>query len=162
MLRAKPTDPYWRWFSDGFANAITAVLLEKHLGKASADEFIKDDDLGQYRDLEQEVNLRYWMMGTYFPYVTEAPVETEGKFLHARYAYSFFEAKRLIDANGIDCVRKILDRIAAKQSRTTADLLAVIKDVTGQDLGPRLALYQTFDTAEQGIPKYTALRRRSR
>jgi hypothetical protein len=156
MMRAKPTDPYWRWFSDGFANAITAVLIEKHVGKASADEFIKDYDPGRYRDLEKEVNLRYWMMGTYFPYVTDAPVEAENRISHARYAYSFFEARRLIDANGIDCVRRILDRIAARQSRTTADLLAVIKEATGQDMGPRLALYQTFDTAEQGLPKYTS------
>jgi hypothetical protein len=154
LRRVRPTDPYWRWFSDGFANAVTETLVGKYMGKEAAVEFAKNYDPNEHRSQEKEINLRYWMMGTYFPYVTEIPVKPESDILHARYTYSFLEAKRLIDANGIDCVRKILDKIAVKESRSTADLLAVIKEVTGQDVEPRLARYQTFETPEQGIPKY--------
>ena len=32
LNRARPTDSYWRWFSDGFANVITLEILKKFAG----------------------------------------------------------------------------------------------------------------------------------
>lgn len=154
LRRARPTDPYWRWFSDGFANAITALLVEEHLGQEAAEEFAAAYNLEKYRQFETETNLAYWMLGNFFVYVSRTPVEQEGDILYARYAYSMFEAQRLIDAHGIECVREILDKIAARESRRGSDLLEVIKEVTGEDMAPRLAHYQTFATKEEGIPKY--------
>ncbi len=154
LRRARPTDPYWRWFSDGFANAITHRLVEKYQGAAAAQEFASAYELDKYSDVEQEINLAYWMMGNFCVYITRIPVEREGHILSARYAYSMSEAQRLIDEHGVDCVREILDRIVATESRTGSDLLEVVKDVTGEDMAARLAHYQTFTTKEEGIPKY--------
>ncbi len=156
LQRARPSDPYWRWFSDGVANAVTERLVERYLGKEAAAEFGKSYDLDPYRDQEREINLRYWMLGNYFPYVSTIPVESESKLLHARYACATFEAKRLIDANGLDGIRRILDKVVARESRTGVDLLEVIKEVTGQDMTARLGRYQTFGTKEEGIPEYAA------
>ena len=118
LRRARPTDPYWRWFSDGFANAITRHLIEKYISHEAAEEFAAAYDLGAYRDLEEEVNLAYWMMGNFCAYVSRAPVEQEVHILHARYAYAMFEAQRLIDEHGLDCIRAFLDKITARESRT--------------------------------------------
>ena len=154
LRRARPSDPYWRWFSDGFANAITYRLTEKYWGSDAAREFASAYDLAGYRDLESEINLAYWMMADFSAYANNPPVEKEDRILYARYAFSMDEARRLIDEHGIECVREILDKIAAKDSRKGSDLLEVIEEVTGADMVPRLAHYQTFATREEGIPKY--------
>lgn len=155
LKRARPTDPYWRWFSDGFANAITLDLIEKYMGKDAAKEFDAAYDPNDCRDLENRVNLRYWMLGNYFVYSSETPVTPESKIHYARYTYATVEARRLIAAHGIACVREILDRIAAKDKRDGSDLLQVVKDVTGEDVEQRLARYQTFETRQQGLTKYS-------
>ena len=151
----KQTDQYWRWFSDGFSNAIAYELLKKHFDKRMAEEWLKDLDTSQYKDLEEEINLRYWMSGTFgLLRLDDIPTEKGKEFTLARYAYSTFEAYRLIDKYGIDCVKKILDEITSKESRTGEDLIETIKNVTGEDMDVRLAAYQTFDTRQEGIEKY--------
>ena len=72
----------------------------------------------------------------------------------ARHAYARMEAERLIDEHGMTCIRKILDQISERESRTGQDLLAVIEEVTGTDIKTRLLRYQTFETKEQGTNKY--------
>jgi hypothetical protein len=156
LRRARPMGPYWRWFSDGFANAITCLLIEEHLSGEAAGRFAKGYDPNACRDLERQINLRYWMLGNFSVYVSRAPTKTESKIQQARYTYSMFEAQRLIELHGIDCVRKILDAIAAKDSRTGDDLLRVIQDVTGEDMEVRLGRYQTFATPEEGLRTYGA------
>ncbi|MCU0916380.1 MAG: hypothetical protein MUC88_17725 [Planctomycetes bacterium] len=156
LQRARPTDPYWRWFSDGFANAITCTLLEKHVGQEAAQGLVQGYDPDKYKDLAQEINLRYWMLGNYGLYVSQVPVQTEARILYARYTYALLEARRLIERHGLDCVRAILDRIAARDQRGGRDLLQAIQEATGEDLEPRLLQYQDFATAEEGGSKYAA------
>jgi hypothetical protein len=156
MMRVKPDGPYWRWFSDGFANAITDELLKKHFGKQFADNFVKTHDVNDYRELQKELNLRYWMSGQYCILPEDMPTERGKSFSTARYAYATFEAHKLIDKYGIDCVRKILDEIAAKESRTGSELIATIKNVTGEDMDARLNEYQTFEKWQDGNNKYVA------
>ncbi len=152
--RLRPTDPYFRWFSDGFANAITCVLLEEYLGAEAAQAFAGANDTSKFRELEKELNLRYWMGVDFCVQADRLPVPAENRLEYARYAYAMLEAQRLIQAHGLDCVRQIMDAARGKDSRRGDDILAAIQQVTGEDMEPRLGRYQTFPTAAEGIPKY--------
>ncbi len=154
LMRAKPTDPYWRWFSDGFANAITIDILKKYTGTEDAEEFAEAYDVKKYKKLEKEINLRHWM-GLIF--CIKTPLEYENKLRMARYTYATYEALRLIEKHGFDCVRKILDQVCTKKTRTGQDILQAIKQVTGEDMQQRLAHYQTFETRKEGMAKYIGL-----
>jgi len=154
VRRARPTDAYWRWFSDGVANVITIGLLEKYVGKEAAEQFAHGFDPNEKQGLADQVNLRYWMLANYCVYTTDGPVKAESQMERARYAYATTEVRRLIDAHGIGCIRDILDRIVPKERRDGSDLLQVVKEVTGEDMESRLARYQTFETREQGLKKY--------
>jgi hypothetical protein len=155
IKRARPTDPYWRWFDEGFALAITLTLIEKYVDKEAAQEFAAHYNCDEYRDLQKEINLRYWMVASCCPYDNDVPVPRESRICAARSAYSLLEASQLIDVHGIDCIRAILDKIAAQESRKGSDLLAAIKNVTGEDMEQRLGRYQTFQTSAEGMSKYT-------
>ncbi len=154
VMRAKPTDPYWRWFSDGFANAITLDILKKYTGAEDAEEFAKAYDVNEYKELEKEINLRYWMGSSF---CIKTPLEYENKLTYARYAYATYEAQRLIEKHGFDCVRKILDEVCTKKTRTGQDILLAIKEATSEDMGQRLSHYQTFETSQEGAAKYAGL-----
>jgi hypothetical protein len=154
LKRYMPEDPYWRWFSDGFANAITIEILKKHARPETADEFAKHYYIGEYKGLEKEINLRYWM-GLNF--CINTPLEYEDQLRLARYAYATQEAQRLIELHGVDCVRKIIDNILTKKTRTAKDILQAVKEVTGEDMQKRFDHYQTFETRQDGLVKYGKL-----
>jgi hypothetical protein len=154
IQRIRPTDPYWRWFDDGFANAITYTLTEKYLGEEAAREFAARNDASRYAHLERELNLRYWMIANFFVDVTPMPVEAEADVEYARYAYATAEAQGLLERHGTDCVAKILDAVDKRDSRGGGDLLEAIHEVTGEDVKERLSRYQTFETRAEGIAKY--------
>jgi hypothetical protein len=157
LRQARPTDAHWRWFSDGLANAITCILVEKHLGPEARKQFARAYDPNDCRAWEKQINLWYWMLANYCPYGTDVPVQAEMDLQHARYAYATFEAQRLIDRHGIGCVREILDKIAAQDSRTGLDLLRVIQEVTGEDIAVRLLQYQAFTDGKEASEKYVAV-----
>jgi hypothetical protein len=157
LRRARPMDAHWRWFSDGFANAITCTLVEKYLGREARNEFARAYDPNDYRAWEKQINLRYWMLLKYCPYGADVPVKTEADLQHARYAYATFEAQRLIDRHGIGCVRAILDKIAARDTRTGPDLLRAIQEVTGEDIAARLLQYQAFTDRDKATEQYVAM-----
>jgi hypothetical protein len=146
--------PYWRWFSDGFANAVTFEILRRHVGQKEAKQFGATSDIARYRDLENQINLGYWMSGAYGIFLHGGPVDYEQRFTAARYAYATHEAQRLIDKQGIECVKEILDEVRKAEAATSEVLLATIKKVTGEDMSGRLKRYQTFATREEGFKKY--------
>jgi len=154
IQRIRPRDANWRWFTDGFADFITHELLKKHLGAGAAADWAGIRDIKKYDDLQKEINLMYWMN---IPYCVTPTLECEQRFSHARYAYAMHEAQRLIQAYGLDCVRKILDRVCSQKYQTAQDLFQAIKDVTGEDMQDRLCRYQTFTKREEGIDKYDNL-----
>jgi hypothetical protein len=154
VSRLKPQGPYCRWFTDGFAHAITCEILTRHISENHAREYREALDFRQYNDLENQINLRYWMAGQYCVFLLGSPIDYEQRLTEARYAYAMREAQRLIDKHGIDCVRKILDELSGAESRTGDDISNVIEKITGEDMEARLNRYQTFRTREQGIPKY--------
>jgi len=154
IKRAEPTDPCWRWFIDGFANAITFELLQKHISEEYANGFAAAYDVNEYKDFERQINLQYW---TSMNFSIKTPLEYENKLTYARYVYSMSEAQRLIENHGIDFARRILDEICIKKSRKGSDLVHAIKKVIGEDIQQRLSRYQTFQTRKEGIDKYTSL-----
>jgi hypothetical protein len=156
LRRARPTDSHWRWFSDGFANAITCTLIEKYLGPEARNQFARAYDPNDRRAWEKQINLRYWMLANYYPYTVDVPVKAEMDLQRARYAYATFEAQRLIDRHGIGCVREILDKIAPRDTRTGPDLRQVIQEVTGEDIAARPRQYQAFTDADEAGAKYVA------
>ncbi|MHC4186185.1 MAG: hypothetical protein ACYSR4_09670 [Planctomycetota bacterium] len=149
--RLKPQGPYCRWFTDGFANAITCEILNRHVGEEYAKEYASMLDSREYEDLKNQINLRYWMAGQYCVFLLGSPIDYEQRLIEARYAYAM-----LIDKHGIDCVRKTLDELSGAESRTGADIISAIQKVTGEDMDVRPNRYQSFGTREEGIPKYTA------
>ncbi|MHC4488814.1 MAG: hypothetical protein ACYS9C_09910 [Planctomycetota bacterium] len=154
LRRWKPQDPYWRWFSDGFANAITIEMLKKYAGREDAEELVKAYDVNEYKELEKEINLRYWM-GLNF--CIKTPLEYENQLRMARYTYATYEARKLMEKHRIGCVRKILDKACEKEPRNSENLLVAIKEVTGEDMEARLARYQTFESRKEGVAKYLKL-----
>ena len=128
---ARPGDPYWRWFSDGVSNTVTYEIMKKYIGTQEAEDFIKLFDANQYRDLQKEINLRYWMIANYCLLTGDLPTDAGKRLNNARYAYATFEARRLINEHGIECIAMILNKISSQQSRTGSELLEIIKNVTG-------------------------------
>ncbi len=151
LSRLRAPDPYFRWFSDGFANAIARRMVEKHVGQKVAKEFVDGYDTSKHADLEKEVNLYYWM-GLAFSIKT--PLESESDLDSARYAYATFEAERLVEKHGVEVVKKILDKACERPTRDSRNLVAAIKEITGEDVEERFKRYQTFTTREEGIKKY--------
>ncbi len=149
--RLRPYDPYFRWFSDGFANAIAIHLLRKHFGEEPAKEFVRGFDHTKYSDIEKEINLYYWMGADF---CIKTPLESQDRLQSARYAYATFETQRLIEKHGIECVARILDRACKKRINNSRNLVTAVKEVTGEDIKKRLRRYQTFDTREEGLQKY--------
>ena len=154
LMHIRPTDPYWRWFSDGVANCVTYELLKKYAGTEIADDFIKGYDVNEYNELKKELNLRYWMSGRFCILLQDMPTEAGKRFNYARYVFATHEVRRLIDRHGIDCVHRILDEISVKQSRTSSELLETIKNVTSEDINVRLDAYQSFVQRQEGVEKY--------
>jgi hypothetical protein len=154
LTKVVPGDPYWRWFSDGFANAITYELMKKYLNKEFAEEHSANARIEKYKDLEQQINLGYWMSAGCCVFTTRGPIDYENRFIQGRYAFAMFEAQRLIDKSGIECVSKIVEEVCSKKSKTSAALVEAIKKVTGEDMEKRFDRYQSFTTRQEGKFKY--------
>ncbi len=164
VRRLKTGAPRIRWFTDGFANVVTYEILRKHFGRSQAEELLKGYGIEQYSELKDQINLQYWMISNYnlgSP-TNPFPLEAEKRLELARYSYALDEAKRLVDAHGIECVRKIIDLFAAKtkafhvlRSESIDDLYAAIQEVTGVDLKKRFLQYQRFATEKEGRKIYT-------
>lgn len=150
----KQDDVYWRWFTDGIADAVTYELLGRHFGQEDAAEWSDLRNISDYNDLEKEINLLYWM---HIPYDVETMLEHESRLLCARYAYAMHEMQRLIKKYSLDCVRQILDKVTSRRGRRSDHLYQAIKGATGEDMRGRLRRYQTFESREEGIEKYDSL-----
>lgn len=151
LKRLRAPDPYFRWFSDGSANAIAERLLRKYFSEDAAKGFAATYETSEYSDIEKEVNLYYWMG---LAFCIKTPLESEESLSHARYAYATLEAERLAKKHGIEAVKKILDKVCEEPTRDSRNLVAAVKEITGEDVEERFKRYQTFTTREEGIKKY--------
>jgi hypothetical protein len=154
FMRARPGDPYWRWFTEGVANSVAYEIVKKYVGIKDANEFIEAYDVKQYEDIKKEINLKFWMSVDYSILPMDMPTPKGQKFSQARYAYGTLEVRKLIEEHGIDCIRKILDEICAMEPRTGDDLLITIRNITGENMYLRFVAYQSFGRKQEGIEKY--------
>lgn len=151
--RLRPYDPYFRWFTDGFANVIAARLIKDHVSKQAAEHFLEGHDPARYSDLAGNINLYYWMgLG----FCIDTPLPAEKRLEQARYAYATAEAQRLVDAHGMKVVRAILDKACSESSNDSRQLVAAVREVTGEDIEKRFRRYQSFQTAAEGLKEYAA------
>jgi hypothetical protein len=78
LVRLKPSSPYYRWFSDGFAEAITAIVLREYFTLEMADDHLSGREVEEYADIKQQVNLAYWIGKAYgidLPFASEKRLE---------------------------------------------------------------------------------------
>lgn len=151
--RMRSSAPDIRWFTDGMANVIAAELLKKHISKDAAEEFLTVYSTTPYQDIEKTILLRYWMQMKYWN-GGKVPVASEEKLNYARYCFATYEAQRLTEAHGIDCVGKIIDVFTVGGKRDGDDLLEAVHQVTGEDLRQRFLRYQHFETPQEGRTHY--------
>jgi len=154
MYHIKPTDPYWRWFSDGVANAVTYRVLADCIGETQARDFIIAYDTDKHADIKDQINLQYWMSAQY---CINTPLASQERIKHARYAYATYEVQRLVNEQGWDKLKTIVTGASQSPTRKASDLIRIIKEVTGQDMLLRLAKYQSFSERAQGLAKYSAI-----
>ncbi|MFC1461940.1 hypothetical protein ACFLQR_05440 [Verrucomicrobiota bacterium] len=147
----KPTDPLFRWFSDGFANSVTFEILRRLNQDKPLEEMTKAFDPAKHSDIRQDVNLRYWPVS---PYCIVSPVEAEERLSAARYSYATLEATRLIEKHGLGSVKKIMADVQTRTKQGSDDLVAAINKVIGEDMSARLRRYQKFDTTRDGLKLY--------
>jgi TPR repeat protein len=154
----KPRDPYCRWFSDGFANAISIRVLKNNGEEKSAARLADAYEVTKHAALLGKVNLQYWMtLGkSVFDESPRGALDSEGDLEQARYSYATHEAVRLIDRHGIGCVAKILAKTCAiKGGASGQDVLNAVSEVTGEDIAKRFLRYQSFKTRAEGLGVYT-------
>lgn len=152
LARLRPYDPHFRWFTDGFANAIAIRLVRKYGSEEDAKEFALGYDTRKRSGIEKKINLSFWM-GKDFE--IDTPLESENRLTLARYAYATFEAQRLIGQHGIECVARILDKACLEPRNHSRNLATAILQVTGEDIPKRFQRYQSFETRDDGLRKYT-------
>ena len=155
VRRLRPRDPHYRWFAEGFANAVASRLLDAHVSKEAARDFDCRADAEKHPEFTNEANLLHWLAPDY---AIEAPLEAEKRLTHARFAYATIEAERLISRHGPACLKKILDATARRASTSAQNLADAILDVTGESIVARFQRYQSFATRAEGVTRYeTAL-----
>ena len=154
MERLRPGDPYYRWFSDGFANAIAIKLLARYIGPGDAEEFGELYDSGKYWLWRRDTNLRYWMLPSF---CVNSPVDYENRLRTWRYAFATAEAQRVIKEYGIGSVKAILDWYEAQGGGSSEALVKAVAAVTGEDTAARLRRHQGFTGAYDGIREYYRL-----
>lgn len=151
--RLRPADARFRWFTEGMAASCTIGLLNKHVGRDAAAAYAMGLDVRPVADLEREADLVAWLSDNV---AIDAPLEREQRLTQARRAFAAREAQRLLDAHGADTLARILDKTEARPKNSSADLLAAIRTVTGDDMAARLRRYRTFATDADGRKRYGA------
>ncbi|MEN8128199.1 MAG: hypothetical protein ABFR90_10405 [Planctomycetota bacterium] len=151
--RMRSGDPYKRWFTDGFANAITYDVVSHQYSKKDAESFIEQYNIEPYQNLKDNLNLQYWMSAQ-FTFVNNWPIKKEQEYNYARYCFATHEARRIVKAHGIECVKKILDTYVANGQKKPGAILTAIQQATGDDIQKHLSQYQSFKTKEDGLACY--------
>jgi TPR repeat protein len=159
LKRLAPSDQYYRWFSDGFANAMTELLLRRFVSVEAERKMAEAFSIARYQDLKSSILLRYWP-GEARRFDTF--LESERRLGQARYSFATVEARRLIEKHGPEVLKRTLD-LALTDTRkieggyTTSDrLLHCLQRVTGEDLEARFREYQPFRTLDEGLAQFEA------
>ena len=151
--RLRSNDPYRRWFTDGFANAVTYEILKRHFSEAEANVFIEAYDTKPHQDLQSQTNLKYWFIAD-LSMSNHPPIQQEDELISARYSFATEQARRIVEAYGIECIKKIIDQYIATGNKHPGQLLPAIQKATGDDIEKHLMVYQSFADPKEGIRFY--------
>ena len=151
LNRLKPGDPWWRWFSDGYANALAIHLLEKHIGQEQAAMFAQLFEPEKHGENRNKVNLLYWP-GGYNVEIDSLP--HDGQIKTQRYCWATHEARRIMNKHGPQVVARILEKATGNPPTTLEQLAKAMYEVTGEDPRQQLLQYQTYQTIEQGHQQF--------
>jgi hypothetical protein len=149
--RLHPSTPYFRWFSDGFANTVAAKVMHDQISPDAATDFLSSYDTSKLGDIEKRVNLTWWMGKDA---EIDAPLKFEKDLENARYSFATLEAKRLADQYGYDKIAAIITKASPAKVNDPRELFKAVQDVTGEDLRERFKRYQLFTTEKEGIELY--------
>jgi hypothetical protein len=144
-------DPFHRWFSDGFANALAEYYLKPSAGSAAASAFAAGFNLSGLDDLTKESNLRYWISDSYS---SGASADKEARLQSARYAFATGIARQLLQDAGLSGIRTVFQRLGEEQDLRSPQIERIIQTVTRQDLKAVLDGYQSFGSLPEGIRLY--------
>jgi hypothetical protein len=148
------TDAYCRWFSDGFANAITYCVLEKHQGPSAAQDFARLHDPNSCSYPKNQIHLQYWLNLKLALLGNFPPIAELSSLDQARYSYATYEASRLMERHGTKIIAQIVSQLSKRESRGGEDILAVIGEITGEDMKARMRHYQDFSTPQEVVTRY--------
>jgi hypothetical protein len=146
-------DVFYRWFSDGFANALTEHILLQRCGPEAAGTFAGYFDPAACSIASNVVTLRWWMPNKRL--IDPATMEQETELQKARYAYATALARRIIREAGIGSVRGVIGTLARKTNVYSQDIEEAIHAVTQLDVKSLLDQYQPFASVEDGLQLYT-------
>jgi len=149
-------DWYRRWFTDGFANVVVYQVLCELYSQKEAEDYLEAFSAKPYADIQNQINLRYWMAMEYEFLDMNESIEVESRIKQARYNYATEEAMGLTRRHGADCLKKILDVYCSGEARDDAALYDAIEKVTGERLDKAFVKYQSFPNAMEGLKTYTA------
>ncbi len=153
MERLRTQDPYKRWFTDGFSNAITCEILQRHYSPEDVKEFLETYSTAPYQNLKSSCNLRYWFSRN-FSMSNHPPIKQEDELTYARYCFATEQGLRMVKAYGIECIKKILDQYVANGEKKPGAILTAIEQATGDEIKKHLSAYQSFSTKKEGLKLY--------
>jgi hypothetical protein len=153
VMRLKTADPHKRWFTDGFANAITYEILRRHYSQKDADDFLEFYSTQPHQAIKNQIDLQYWMSAQ-FTFSNHRPLKKEKDHINARYCFATQQALRIVKQHGIECIKKILDTYVASGEKKSGAVLAAIQKATGDDIQKRMMQYQKFKTRDEGYALY--------
>lgn len=145
-------DPFFRWFSDGFANAVSEQVLQRVAGADAARLFAEVFDPGKCSLAPNTINLRWWMPANR---LIEPPIELEAELQKARYAYATALARKIIQAGGINSVRAVLEELSWKTHVFSTDIEKAIQSAAKVDVKALLDEQQPFSSVPDGILYYS-------
>lgn len=151
IARLRPTYPHVRWFTDGYADALTAYLLSKHIDASAVDGFMAGRNVDTYADLKEQANLLTWPARNF---ELELDLPAERRLRSARYTFAMHEAMGLLERYGPEHVGQVLDHLDGHEEQTDRQLLVAMHAVTGEDVAERLRAYQPFNDPADGVEWY--------
>jgi hypothetical protein len=152
VMQIRFADPFYRWFSDGFATAVAESVLDRMVSPAAAKTLADYVDPRKCATASNSVSLRWWMPNDR---LIDPPIQLEADLQRARYAYSAELARTVIRQSGIDSVKPIMQLLARKTNVTSSDIESAIQTVTKVNVKSLLDRRQSFASVEEGINLYS-------
>lgn len=141
------------WFYNGVLRTVVAHVSD---GLVDASVLQEMGATEKYAEIKNDLNLRFWHRNILSIVDLAKDAEPVEHVLQARRAYAQHEMQRLLNKHGEKAFRDIIQRLRAKGAAITADeVFDAVRAATGEDLAKRLKQYQSFDSVDEAIERYS-------